>query len=642
MHRVLGAVALGLFAGCFDTSLPPPPGAGSISGRVLVAAPGEPLGSPVSGAIITLVESGLSVESNDDGRFTLAPVVQNEGTLEISSGALKRVFSLRSIGAGFGRAASLGDVALSRNASVQGEVQLENSGEFGGTLVFIEGQPNSAYTSPSGAFVLRELPVGQVTLSVFRAGYAPQKLALELRSGERTAIEPLVLEVDSLTSSKVSGRAILEGLEDATGITVSTIGVETAVTSNGSFEFASLSPGVRTFTFRAEGRRTVTLANRLIAAASVELPLVTLTNGATIPPVIEPFPEYDAGAGGGTGTTGGGSGMTGGGSATGGGTGTPDAGTPGAVTRVSAGLSHTCAILEDKRAFCWGRDTFGQISGPPGADAVGVTLVATDVVDISAGSTHTCAIHTDAGIECWGSNSERQLGVVTPAANQRGYLPFGARSISAGNSFSCAVSGEVVQCWGTNARSQLGDGSSSNSRGPTQMDNVSVADAVDVGDDHACVLMFANGSPGVKCSGTTFGAGTQPPATLAINDVRHLGSSGVHACVARFDGSVWCWGASPMSGQAGGNTTLTPTAVGGVTNAVAVAAGGQHSCALRDNGGVTCWGLNASGQLGNGSLDGGAAGVTADIAHVVSVSAGGSHTCAIRDGGSLWCWGNNA
>lgn len=641
MRRVSGAVVLVLLAACFDTALPPPPGPGSITGRVLVAAPGEPIGSPVSGATITLVESGLSVKSNDDGRFTIAPLVQTEGTLEISSGALKRVFSLQSLGVGVGRAVAMGDVALSRNASVQGEVLLENSNEAGGTLVFLEGQPNSAYTNQSGAFLLRELPVGAVTLSVFRAGYAPQKVPLELRSGERTVVDSIVLKPEPLSASSVNGRALLEGRDDATGIKVSVGALETNVDASGSYSFPALSPGVHTFVFRAEGRRTVTLANRLIAAAVVELPNVTLTTGEMNGPVVEPFPQYDAGAaGGGVGTTGGGT-AVGGGSATGGGSGGIDAGNALVVTRVSAGSAHTCAIADDRRAVCWGRDTFGQITGPAGADVVAPTLVASDVIDISAGGTHTCVVHTDAGIECWGSNADLQLGVTTPTAGQRGFPPFTARSISTGLVFTCAVSGAELYCWGSNREYQCGNGSTQNTALPQTMDNVTLAEAAALGDQHSCVVMLVSGSPSVKCVGKLLLPSSVQPGAVLISEVRQLASGSQHSCAVKLDGTVYCWGAQATSGQLGTDAGTTPKQVPGITNGTAIAAGGQHSCALLADGTLSCWGGNTQGQLGDGSFDGGINRVTSNITDVVSVTAGGTHTCAIRDGGSVWCWGNN-
>lgn len=661
MRSLAVGVVLLVAASCLDTVLPPPPGPGNITGRVLVATPGEPIGSPVSGATVRLVESGVSVLSDDDGRFSIGPIFEKQGTLEISSGALKRLLSLQSIGASFGRSIELGDVALSRNASAQGEVQLSGGGEASGTLVFLEGQPNYGYTSQSGQFLLRDLPVGPVTLGVFREGYGSLRVPLELRSGERAFVDAFVLEPEPPATAVVSGRAVLAGSDDASGITVSIGAQEINVDTAGAWQFPSLSPGVYSFAFRAEGRTTVVLANRLVAAGNVELPLVTLAAGTSTTPVIEPIPTYDGGTGGGSGATGGGDGTIGGGSAQGGGaptgggtaTGGGDGMTGGGaatgggsgvsgtvVTQVSAGLAHTCAVLDDARAFCWGRDTFGQVSGPPGADSIAPVQVAIDVKQISAGGTHTCVVHNDAGVECWGLNSDRQLGVATPVGNQRGYPTMPARSVSTGASFTCVVSGSQVYCWGLNSSYQCGNGSASSPIAPDTMGNVTIAEAVANGDAHACVLMTVTGTPSVKCSGSPFSGGTQA-GNVVLADVRQLASGGLHTCAAKLDGSVWCWGNSNTAGQLGGSGGMTPTAVTGETNVNAVAAGGQHSCALHADGTLHCWGANTSGQLGNGTYDGGVARVTTDIDGVTSIAAGGSHTCAIRDGGTLWCWGNN-
>ncbi|HEY0882169.1 MAG TPA: carboxypeptidase regulatory-like domain-containing protein, partial [Archangium sp.] len=525
---VLGVLMVWLsFTACLDTQLPPSPGPGSITGRVLVASPGEPLGVPAVGASVSLVEAGILVTASADGRFTLSPVTQAQGTLEIAAGSLRRVLSLESLGAGFGRAVALGDVALSRNASVQGEVLLDDGGALAGTLVFLEGQPTSAYTNQAGAFLLRELPVGPVTLSVYRPGYEPQRLPLELRSGERTLVDALTLRAQPITTSRVRGRALLAGRDDASGITVSMDAQQASVEADGSWLLAEVSPGIHTFTFRAQGRRTITLAHRLVAAADVELPLVTLAEGEPgTEPRIEPFPAFDAGTGGGGGSMGGGGGSTGGGggSTSGGGGTVVDAGEPLPVIQVSAGVSHTCAVLSDRSLFCWGRDTFGQVSGPGGADAVKPMLVARDVSEVAAGGTHTCALHTDAGVECWGANADYQLGVVN-ADGGRAALPIAARALAAGARSTCVVSGAQIRCWGANTDYQLGNGTVSSRSLPDLMNNITIAEAVAPGDAHTCAIMTVNGAPNVVCTGRLFANATQPGGPI-ISDVLELTSGG--------------------------------------------------------------------------------------------------------------------
>ena len=105
---------MGFLAGCLDTTIPPAIGAGTITGRVLVAMPGDSVGRPAAGAVVSLMESGLSVTTREDGRFELTPILTRTGTLKLTSGSLSRVMSLESLNAGPHKVTVLGDVALRR------------------------------------------------------------------------------------------------------------------------------------------------------------------------------------------------------------------------------------------------------------------------------------------------------------------------------------------------------------------------------------------------------------------------------------------------------------------------------------------------------------------------------------------------
>ena len=83
------------------------------------------------------------------------------------------------------------------------------------------------------------------------------------------------------------------------------------------------------------------------------------------------------------------------------------AATPPVATQISAGLSHTCAVVNGG-AKCWGRNIVGQLgdgtmslrSKP--VDVVGLT---SGVATISVGDGHTCAVTTAGGVKCWGRNN---------------------------------------------------------------------------------------------------------------------------------------------------------------------------------------------------------------------------------------------
>ena len=80
------------------------------------------------------------------------------------------------------------------------------------------------------------------------------------------------------------------------------------------------------------------------------------------------------------------------------------------------------------------------------------------------------------------------------------------------------------------------------------------------------------------------------------------------------------------------------------TAAAAVSSGGLHACLVRTNGNLYCWGGNEAGRLGDGTTTNRYTPVSVSSQAPLwsSVSAGSGHTCGIRVDGTLYCWGYNA
>ena len=299
------------------------------------------------------------------------------------------------------------------------------------------------------------------------------------------------------------------------------------------------------------------------------------------------------------------------------------------ATAVSAGWTHTCAVVSGE-VRCWGSNGTGQLgngSTTPSATPVAVTLPAAAIA-VATGELHTCALLAGGAVHCWGANGFGQLGIGAPTAPQLApgeavALPGAASAIAGGRTHACAIlaAGGALYCWGTDADGQVGDG-----------------------------------GPQTNVQATPAAVVTQAgPALANAIDVR---AGELHTCAAVTGGTgdeeLWCWGANAL-GQVGFDpersvhypAAVRPTVISN-PRASQVAAGNGHSCALRSEGSLKCFGSNAFGQLGTASPDLGPP-PSADVnvfgtstSLPSHVAAGGDHTCAILADGTLYCWGSNA
>jgi alpha-tubulin suppressor-like RCC1 family protein len=213
-----------------------------------------------------------------------------------------------------------------------------------------------------------------------------------------------------------------------------------------------------------------------------------------------------------------------------------DLGTGRTATAIDAGGNHSCALLDNASVKCWGLNGYGQLgidnttqmgdnTGEMG-DNLPVVYLGTGrtATAISAGIYHSCALLDNASVKCWGRNTFGQLGIDNDThmgdnSSEMAVLPpidLGtgrtATAIEAGGYHSCALLDNAsVKCWGQNTYGQLGIGNTARmGDGSGEMgDNLPVvnlgtgrtATAIATGCYHTCALLD---NASVKCWGFNY------------------------------------------------------------------------------------------------------------------------------------------
>ena len=152
--------------------------------------------------------------------------------------------------------------------------------------------------------------------------------------------------------------------------------------------------------------------------------------------------------------------------------------------RMDTSDTHSCALHNSGRLYCWGSNESGE-AGRSGS-GTGVTVAtpsaisdtSTDWTDVSAGVGYTCAIKEMSDPETnqlwrWGDNSMGQLGTGSETAEDESLSPTPASSeaparvgstidwdhVDVGAEQTCGVdTGSRFHCWGTNDDGQTGTG----------------------------------------------------------------------------------------------------------------------------------------------------------------------------------------
>ena len=148
------------------------------------------------------------------------------------------------------------------------------------------------------------------------------------------------------------------------------------------------------------------------------------------------------------------------------------------LVAIDTGSAFTCAVDAGGRAYCWGENFDGLLgTGHGGNELVPAKVKGTGpnglaIAGVSAGATHTCASTLNRRPYCWGSNTFHQVSPSDRGSFDEPHkIATGQVSeISAGTWYTCAVvEATDIYCWGRNTTGQIGDGTKKLATEPTKV-----------------------------------------------------------------------------------------------------------------------------------------------------------------------------
>lgn len=372
-----------------------------------------------------------------------------------------------------------------------------------------------------------------------------------------------------------------------------------------------------------------------------------------------------------------------------------------ALTRLSLGKFHSCALTKQGRLWCWGGNEHGELgightrpqAGSPERMQWKPVGLSNTFVDMAAAgdrkSAHTCAIEDTGALYCWGDNQFGQLGLGhtisrgdDEALSESERVPLLRKALqvdvgaSSFGSHTCArLQGAALRCWGHNRYGQLGLGHTDiigDDEPITGSDLIPLrgVEQMATGKYHTCARLkntqvhcWGWNERGQLGLGHTKNIGDDEPVGLhsrvrlpsKLVPIVDIDAGRMHTCVVARDQKVYCWGWN-NKGQLGrgdevdqGAQALTLEHVRLPTPVQSVQAGDLHTCALGKDRALYCWGDNKFGQLGLGHQrilgDNESVSKKNKVplpAPVDAFGVGSYHTCARVEGGKVYCWGLNS
>ncbi|XP_042373705.1 ultraviolet-B receptor UVR8 isoform X2 [Zingiber officinale] len=287
------------------------------------------------------------------------------------------------------------------------------------------------------------------------------------------------------------------------------------------------------------------------------------------------------------------------------------------VLLISAGASHSVALLSGDVICSWGRGEDGQLGHGDAEDRLLPTILSAldsrGIVSVVCGADHTIAYsESDVQVYSWGWGDFGRLGhgnssdVFTPQPI-KALQGLQIRHIACGDSHCLAVTmnGEV-QSWGRNQNGQLGLGTTEDSLVPQKIQ-----------------------------------------AFQGIH-VKMIAAGAEHTAAVTENGDLygWGWGRYGNLGLGDRNDRMLPEKVASIEDEkmVLVACGWRHTITVSSSGNLYTYGWSKYGQLGHGDYEDHLSPHLLEALRdndISQVSGGWRHTMALTTDGRLYGWGWN-
>jgi alpha-tubulin suppressor-like RCC1 family protein len=260
------------------------------------------------------------------------------------------------------------------------------------------------------------------------------------------------------------------------------------------------------------------------------------------------------------------------------------------VKSIAAGGYTAYAVLTDGTVRAWGLNSDGGLGTGTASDS-SVPVTVANLTGVASVSTSTWgrsgsafAVLNDGSLRVWGNNEWGQLGIGTTTASSVPVVVPGLTGVtsvatspgSLAPTTYALLSNGTVRAWGYNNHGQLGNGTTTDSTSPVQVQGISTAVQL----AHSQGTGFARLADGtVKAWGHndfgdlgngSFGYSTTPVSVTGLSSVKQVAAGDCSQSAILGDGTVRSWGFSAALGTGDTSNRTTPGTVVGLKNTTAL------------------------------------------------------------------------